>query len=98
VASAVKRRPPAAGRGRKKGELNKITKTLKEAILLSFDMIGAAEYLAQMAFEEPASYMSLLGRVLPTTLAGDPNAPIQTISRIELVGVEPKRDPADSSS
>lgn len=67
----VKRKPPAAGRGRKKGELNKLTRTIKEAIELSFDKVGGADYLVRMADEQPVAYMTLLGKVLPTQIAAD---------------------------
>jgi hypothetical protein len=36
VAPVAKRKPPAAGRGRKKGSVNKLTKTIREAVELSF--------------------------------------------------------------
>lgn len=67
----VKRKPPAAGRGRKKGELNKLTRTIKEAIELSFEKVGGADYLARMADEQPVAYMTLLGKILPTQISGD---------------------------
>jgi hypothetical protein len=65
VNSAGKRLPPAAGKGRPKGTQNKITRTIREAIEASFDKVGGAEYLAKMAIEQPAAYMTLLGKVLP---------------------------------
>lgn len=51
--------------GRTKGTPNKLTKTIREAIEESFEQVGGADYLAQMAISEPASYMTLLGKVLP---------------------------------
>jgi len=51
--------------GRAKGTQNKVTKTIREAIEASFEQVGGAEYLALMAIKEPASYMTLLGKVLP---------------------------------
>lgn len=42
---AAKRKPPAAGRGRKKGELNKVTRALKDMILGALDGAGGQEYL-----------------------------------------------------
>lgn len=62
------RKPPSAGRGRKKGELNKLTRTIKEAIERAFDKAGGADYLARMAEDEPVAFMSLLAKVLPTQL------------------------------
>ncbi len=79
--------------GRQKGTPNKITKALKEMILGALDDSGGQRYLAKMAKAQPVAFMALLGRVLPTTLAGDPDAPIKTISEIALVPVQPKGEP-----
>lgn len=54
------------GKGRPKGAPNKLTKTIKEAIEVAFDKAGGADYLARMANEQPAAFMTLLGKVLPT--------------------------------
>jgi len=54
--------------GRKKGVGNKDTKQLRDMILQALDMKGGAKYLAKQADENPASFMALLGKVLPTTL------------------------------
>lgn len=81
-------RPPAAGKGRVKGTQNKATKALKEMILGALDEAGGEQYLARQALENPGPFLALIGRVLPTTLAGDPDAPLR-IERIDLVPVEP---------
>jgi len=60
-----RRRPPAAGRGRQKGELNKLTRTLKEAILAAFDEVGGRDYLVAVAKDDPKTFCGLLARVLP---------------------------------
>lgn len=77
--------------GRKKGVPNKLTADLKSMILGALDDAGGQAYLVVQANTNPAAFLTLIGKVLPTTLAGDPNAPLQVISRIELVPVEPKR-------
>jgi len=73
---AEKKKPPAAGIGRKKGVPNKVTKQLKEMILGALDDAGGQEYLKQQAIENPGPFLALVGKVLPTTLAGDPSSPI----------------------
>lgn len=79
VTASGKRKPPAAGMGRKKGSVNKITKTIKEAIEVSFIQVGGAEYLAQMAVDQPVAYMTLLGKIIPQQLehTGKDGAAIQ---------------------
>lgn len=72
----AKRKPPSAGIGRKKGVPNKVTKQLKEMILGALDDAGGQAYLKRQAEENPGPFMALVGKVLPTTLAGDPSSPI----------------------
>ena len=63
--------------GRKKGVPNKTTASLKDAILNAFNVAGGEEYLVMLAKSDPRTFAALLGRVLPLTIAGDPNAPIK---------------------
>ena len=65
--------------GREKGTPNKISSALKEAILEAAENAGkrlkpdaesgTVAYLEQIAIQEPASFCSLLGKVLPMTIA-----------------------------
>lgn len=68
-----------AGKGRPKGSANKENKALREMILQALDDQpgGGVEYLKIQATDNPTSFMTLLGKVLPTTLAGDPTKPLQ---------------------
>ena len=64
-----------AGPGRPKGSLNKTTTQLKEAILGALEAAGGKEgsvgYLRRLAIENSSAFASLLGKVLPSTLAAD---------------------------
>ena len=62
--------------GRRAGTANKITKALREMILQALDEAGGVKYLVTLANETPAAFASLLGKVLPTTITGDPSAPV----------------------
>jgi hypothetical protein len=63
-----------AGKGRPKGSPNKITASLKQAILEAAEAAGGeggtVGYLTRQAGENPASFMALLGKVLPTQIDG----------------------------
>lgn len=82
-----------AGPGRPKGSVNKTTALLKDAILKAAEAAGGpgglVGYLERQAALNPGPFMSLLGKVLPLQIAGDPDAPIK--SSIEIRIVDPKR-------
>lgn len=73
---------------RQPGTPNKITKTIKEAILEAFDRVGGAEYLAQLAEDDPRTFGALLGKVIPQQLehSGPGGGPIQVISAVPQPG------------
>ena len=69
--------------GRKKGTPNKHTRHIRELIRASLETAGGEAYLARMAEEQPAAYLSLVGRLVPLELRGDADAPIIFITRAE---------------
>lgn len=78
--------------GRAKGTPNKTTALLKDAILKAAEQAGnkvgqdgLISYLTDQAEKNPGPFMALLGKVLPMQIAGDPENPLRTITRIELV-------------
>jgi hypothetical protein len=95
------------GAGRPKGSVNKIPLMLKDMILRSLDRVGGEQYLATLAIENSSAFASLLGKILPMTLAADAEsnggAKI-TFKRIIVMpdgqryeGVTPKQLPASAS-
>lgn len=99
------RKPPAAGKGRPKGSVNKTTAMLKEAILgaatsTGFDgkgKDGLMGYCAFLATTEPKAFATLLGRVLPMQVTGEDGGPIKSVTRVELVALADD-DSTDSAS
>jgi hypothetical protein len=97
------------GAGRPKGSPNKISHSLKEMILASLDEVGGKQYLARLAIENSSAYCSLLGKVLPTTLAasesdGGAGGELRFVREIvypsghrEVEGTTPKSLPAPDS-
>jgi hypothetical protein len=81
------------GAGRKPGIPNKLTGELKEMILEAANRAGGAggtvQYLQTQAAANPTAFMSLLGRVLPMTVGGDKDNPINVRQTIEINIVDP---------
>lgn len=78
--------------GRAKGTPNKTTALLKDAILKAAEQAGnkvgkegLVSYLERQASDNPGPFMALLGKVLPMQIVGDPDNPLRTVTRIELV-------------
>ena len=63
------RKRPKFG-GRQAGTPNKTTKLLKDAIMGAFEHAGGEAYLLTIAQNDPKTFVGLLGRVLPTEIAG----------------------------
>lgn len=81
VRSAAKnRKPPNAGKGRKKGVPNKTTAILKDAIMLAATEAGGKDglvgYLKWLAINEPKAFAPLLGKVMPLQLVGENEGPL----------------------
>jgi len=76
VIPGEKRKPPAAGKGRKAGSVNKVTKQLKDMILGALADVGGQTYLAERAKDPKtsAAFLALIGKVLPSEMKiGNPD-------------------------
>lgn len=62
--------------GRKKGTPNKMTGRLKEMILTALDTAGGVGYLVDQSEKNPTAFLTLVGKVLPMTVQGDPENPL----------------------
>ena len=56
---------------------NKLTADVKAAIMAAFSEVGGEEYLRSVAYSDPRTFCTLLGKILPTQIAGDPDAPVK---------------------
>lgn len=72
-------RPPAAGKGRPKGAVNKFTKEIKDMISQALHNVGGVQYLEERANDPKtqAAFLGLVGKAMPLQVAGDPNNPVQ---------------------
>lgn len=80
---AGKGRPKTGGR--KKGTTNKLTADVKAMVLAALDQAGGVAYLLTQAQSNPNAFLTLVGKVLPMQVTGDPDNPLHTVTRIELV-------------
>ena len=65
------------GAGRKRGTPNKFTGDVKAAIIAAFDEAGGKDYLVKLAKEDPRTFCALVGKIIPLTVGGDPDNPLQ---------------------
>jgi hypothetical protein len=75
------------GPGRPKGSVNKTTAAVKDMVLQALNNKGGVEYLERQAEANPTAFLTLVGKVIPLQVAGDPDNPLQTITKVQLVGI-----------
>ena len=102
VKSTGRKKPPNAGKGRKKGVPNKTTALLKDAILKAAEAAGddlpagdekqkgLINYLRVQAKDNPGPFMALLGKVLPLQLTSEGD---MTVTFNTLYEAEPGSNP-----
>lgn len=86
VSGSAEKHPNLKG-GSRKGIPNKINADIKAMILEALGKAGGADYLLAQSESNPTAFLTLVGKVLPMTLAGDPSAPL--IHKIERPIVHP---------
>ena len=69
--------PKTPGSGRKPRTPNKYPAALKDMILGALSDVGGRDWLAKQANENPVAFMGLIAKVLPMTVVGAADAPIQ---------------------
>lgn len=62
--------------GRQKGTPNKITGAVKDMVLTALDNAGGIKYLEAQAKANPTAFLTLIGKVIPLQVAGDPDNPV----------------------
>ena len=95
VKSSGRKAPPAAGKGRVKGSVNKTTRTAKEAIALAADKLGGADRLVEWAQEDPlnerAFWTSIYPKLMPVQVDGPGPDGAHIIHAITRKVVDPKK-------
>jgi hypothetical protein len=80
---------PQPGPGRRKGSQNKITRAVKDMVVAALDQVGGQDYLARQAEENPAAFLTLVGKVIPVQVSGEGGGPVVIVTGV------PTRDAKD---
>jgi hypothetical protein len=64
-----------------------MTRALKDMILQALEDVGGEHYLVEQAHKNPAAFMTLLGKVLPMTIAGDAAEPAISLRVVSYADV-----------
>jgi len=64
------------GAGRKRGVPNKLTAHVREAVQNAFLEVGGEDYLVKVAMQDPRTFCTLLGKILPTQVEAKAEEPI----------------------
>lgn len=84
VPNECRPKKPQPKGGSRKGVPNKVNADVKAMILQALHNAGGIEYLTARAEDNPKAFMALLGRVLPMTVAVDPNAPLAGVVLVPM--------------
>jgi hypothetical protein len=86
--------PPAAGRGRPKGSLNKTTRAAKEAIAQAFEDMGGIAALVAWADQNDdhrkVFYSQIWPKIVPLQVGGDADNPLNVVTEIRRTIVDPR--------
>lgn len=74
--------------GRQKGTTNRLTADVKAMVLEALDQAGGVGYLLIQAQSNPSAFMTLVGKVLPLTLTGDKDNPLEVVAKYNLAPLE----------
>lgn len=84
--------PPPKSRGRPKGSVNKVGKEAKEVIAAAAAELGGQKRLVEWARSSPenekAFWATIYPKLLPLTVAGDKDNPVQVVTKFTLVPME----------
>lgn len=76
--------------GRPAGKGIGFTKTMRDALLESFEMVGGVDYLVMLAYWKPDVYAGLIGRAMPLKVVGEDEG-IPVINRVERVVISEQK-------
>ena len=65
--------------GRPRGARNKIPTEVRTMLLRALEHAGGEDYLRQQAEVNPTAFLTLVGKLMPTKVEGDADAPVTIV-------------------
>jgi hypothetical protein len=78
--------------GRQKGGQNKVTTTLKLAIMATFDKVGGEKYLEQVAKDDPKTFCALLAKILPAEIRAEIDGDLSLRTTVRVIDLSGARE------
>jgi hypothetical protein len=79
--------PKPANSGRKRNVSNKITHDIREMIRAALDKAGGVKYLVAQAEQNPAAFLTLVGKIIPTQIDATIKRELPEMTRDELLAL-----------
>ena len=71
LTTTARRKPPAAGMGRKLGSVNKTTAAVKETLMAAFDGVGGLPALIEWGKANPTPFYQTWAKLLPNEIKAE---------------------------
>jgi hypothetical protein len=79
--------PKPLNSGRKRNVSNKLTRDIREMIHAALDQAGGVKYLVAQAEKNPAAFLTLVGKIIPTQVDATIKRELPEMSRDELLAL-----------
>ena len=73
------------GAGRKKGVPNVVTGEVRRMVLEALGELGGVKYLVEQGHKNPATFMALVGRIIPHEITGPDGGPLHQKIEVKFV-------------
>jgi hypothetical protein len=79
--------PKPLNSGRKRNVSNKLTRDIREMIRAALDQAGGVKYLVAQAEKNPAAFLTLVGKIIPTQIDAAVKRDVAELTRDELLAL-----------
>jgi hypothetical protein len=79
--------PKPLNSGRKRNVSNKLTRDIREMIHAALDQAGGVKYLVAQAEKNPAAFLTLVGKIIPSQIDATVKRDVKELTRDELLAL-----------